>query len=186
MWEALGSIQSPLNARSKLMKQLTFVAVVALVMLMAFPFRVEAQDEPSDDFNFNFDLVSLMFTEEDGTRIDIGLFDPDTTEYSASVDSTVERITVDFTTTYEDHPNSSYFVFLSPWDASSSDDGHQVDLNFGKNLVMVTVDTGYLEAEDALKKYSVEITRGGAGAGGHSQLCSHPRRIYRSICGIGA
>ena len=153
MWEALSSFQSTISAQSKPVKQLALVGVVAFVLLMASPVGIEAHD-------VNFDLASLNFTDNNGTAIDIGSFDPDTTSYAASVDSTVERVTVDFTTTHDDWPYSSFFVFLSPSDASPSDDGHQVDLNYGTNLLMITVDTD-AEAGDALKKYGVEITRSG-------------------------
>ena len=102
-------------------------------------------------------LSSLSVSGQDGAAIDFGAFDPTDTTYSATVASTVEWVTVKATAAAGDWGE----VYIIPGDASSSDEGHQVDLSHGTNLVLIGVQSFNPQTGDGLNTYSVAITRDG-------------------------
>ena len=105
----------------------------------------------------NLDLASISVTDQNGTTIDIGTFAASTTSYTASVASTVERVTVEATA----KKPGGVRLQVAPADSQTGVDDHQVDLNYGKNLIVLAVHS-YSYFDSTLRVYTVEINRAGS------------------------
>ena len=110
-------------------------------------------------------LGSLSITDENGTAIDFGTFDPAVQTYSANVASTVERVTV----TARPESSSNVYVNLAPGDYGSDDnlwevEGRNVSLNHGRNLILIGVFSYWVD--EPLRVYTVEINRAGSATSG--------------------
>ena len=118
-------LQTMLSSRATHFWALAILAAVATILALAWPATLQAQSES------NVTLSSLSVSWVDGTAIDLGTFDPTVghTTYSATVASTVDRVTVDATVSSPEWTDVSF----GPRDASSHDDGHQVNLQYGTN-----------------------------------------------------
>ena len=112
-------------------------------------------------------LSSLSVSGVDGTAIDLGTFDPTDTTYSATVASTVNRVTVEATASSTDRVD----VYFGPIDASAHDDGYQVNLQYGTNLILIGV-FSWNQDHEVLNTYSVEITREGTAPAGSANIVS--------------
>ena len=92
-------------------------------------------------------------------------FDPETTQYTATVENTVERVTVTAAATDDSAATVAYLdangAVLA--DADDNSDGHQVDLAAGSNTVKVEV-----TAQDAVtvRTYTLAVTRQASSSGG--------------------
>ena len=106
--------------------------------------KVYSFNHPASD---NADLSSVTVSPRD-----IIGFDPDDTHYDVGVTSTVAQATI---TATKAHIYAT--VAITPADADTSADGHQVNLTAGRNLVLVTV-----TAQDGATTtiYEVYINRG--------------------------
>ena len=105
-------------------------------------------------------LGSLTVTDENGTAIDLGTFDPAEQTYSGDVASTVERVTV----TARPETDSGVYVNLTPGDNGSDDnlwevEGRNVRLNHGRNLILIGVYS--FRVDEPLRVYTIEINRAG-------------------------
>ena len=124
-------------------------------------------------------LSSLSVSGVDGTAIDLGTFDPTDTTYSATVASTVNRVTVDATVSLPEWTDVSF----GPRDASSHNDGHQVNLQHGTNLIVIGV-FSYTWDHEVLNTYSVEITREGTAPAGSANTVSIDSLYVHSETGV--
>ena len=124
-------------------------------------------------------LSSLSVSGVDGTAIDLGTFDPTDTTYSATVASTVARVTVDATVSLPEWTDVSF----GPRDASSHNDGHQVNLQHGTNLIVIGV-FSYTWDHEVLNTYSVEITREGTAPAGSANTVSIDSLYVHSETGV--
>ena len=150
---------------------------------LSWPVPLQAQSESSSN------LASISVSVVDGAAIDLGTFDPTETTYSATVASTVERVTVEATASSPDRAG----VYFGPRDASSVDVGHQVNLNYGTNLILISVSLRDEEKEGMLKTYSVEITREGTASAGsantvsiHAQYQHYEGDVYPAMASEGS
>ena len=150
MNKQIATIHTSIRNRANLSWTAAIVALVAIVVGVAWPTSLAAQDQPS------LELSSLSVTDQNGTTVSIGTFDPATTTYSGSVDSIVERIKIDAIAS----AGSSADVQTIPRDSQPGTPGHQVELSHGTNLILVSVDSYSIDA--VLKTYAVQIIRGGA------------------------
>ena len=107
-------------------------------------------------------LQLILVDDNGGTRIDIGDFDPLKRTYSAEVESTVEYVTIAHTAYPHGYSKSIETV---PSDARPTVAGHQVDLNHGKNLIVVAV---FDKFEPDVNVYRMEINRAGTAREGSS------------------
>ena len=87
----LVDLQTMLSSRATHFWVLVILAAVATILALAWPATLQAQSES------NVTLSSLSVSGVDGTAIDLGTFDPTDTTYSATVVSTVARVTVEAT-----------------------------------------------------------------------------------------
>lgn len=155
-------------ARGHFIWAVAILASLAIVVGAAWPTSLAAQNQPS------LDLSSLSVTDKNGTTVGIGTFDPATTTYSGSVDSTVESINVHAIAS----AGSSANVQTIPRDSQPGTSGHQVELSHGTNLILVSVDSSSIDA--VLKTYAVQIIRGGAAASGTANVVSINGGEYRA------
>ena len=168
MNKQIATIHTSIRNRANLSWTAAIVALVAIVVGVAWPTSLAAQNQPS------LDLSSLSVTDQTGTTVSIGTFDPATTTYSGSVDSTVERINVHAIAS----AGSSANVQTIPRDSQPGTSGHQVELSHGTNLILVSVDSSSIDA--VLKTYAVQIIRGGAAASGTANVVSINGGEYRA------
>ena len=152
-------LQTMLSSRATHFWVLVILAAVATILALAWPATLQAQSES------NVTLSSLSVSGVDGTAIDLGTFDPTDTTYSATVASTVARVTVEATA------SSTASVYFGPIDASSHDDGYQVNLQYGTNLILIGV-FSWEQDHEVLNTYSVEITREGTAPAGSANIVS--------------
>ena len=144
---------------------LALMALLAAAIGFASPNLLWAQSERT------LNLGSLTITDENGTAIDLGTFDPAVQTYSANVASTVERVTV----TARPESSSNVYVNLTPGDYGSDDnlwevEGRDVRLNHGRNLILIGV---YSYAVDGpLRVYTIEINRAGSATQGADNYIS--------------
>ena len=157
----LVDLQTMLSSRATHFWVLVILAAVATILALAWPATLQAQSES------NVTLSSLSVSGVDGTAIDLGTFDPTDTTYSATVTSTVNRVTVEATASSPDRAD----VNFGPIDASAHDDGYQVNLQYGTNLILIGVFSWYQDHE-VLNTYSVEITREGTAPAGSANIVS--------------
>ena len=157
----LVDLQTMLSSRATHFWVLVILAAVATILGLAWPATLQAQSES------NVTLSSLSVSGVDGTAIDLGTFDPTDTTYSATVTSTVNRVTVEATASSPDRAD----VNFGPIDASAHDDGYQVNLQYGTNLILIGVFSWYQDHE-VLNTYSVEITREGTAPAGSANIVS--------------
>ncbi len=146
------SSRTRLGPLAQLTRGSAIVLALAAVIAVLWPLEVWAQDAQSPD------LASLRVIDKRGATIDVGPFDPAVTTYSASVGSTIEHVTVRAyakSRSWDD-------VYISPGDSQTAS-GHQVELNHGVNLILVSVRNSVF---DKLKTYSVTITRAGSAPDG--------------------
>ena len=155
----LVDLQTMLSYRATHFWVLVILAAVATILALAWPATLQAQSES------NVTLSSLSVSGVDGTAIDLGTFDPTDTTYSATVASTVARVTVEATA------SSTASVYFGPIDASSHDDGYQVNLQYGTNLILIGV-FSWEQDHEVLNTYSVEITREGTAPAGSANIVS--------------
>ena len=157
----LVDLQTMLNSRATHFWVLVILAAVATILALAWPATLQAQSES------NVTLSSLSVSGVDGTAIDLGTFDPTDTTYSATVASTVNRVTVEATASSPDRVD----VYFGPIDASAHDDGYQVNLQYGTNLILIGV-FSWDQDHEVLNTYSVEITREGTAPAGSANIVS--------------
>ena len=138
--------------RRVLVLGIALALVFAVIYVLALPPGIGAQNSRT------LNLASLSVTDQNGASIDFGTFAASTTSYTASVASTVERVTV--AATAELSPSAGVHVMLAPHD-SWSRTGHQVHLNYGKNLIVIGVHS-YSSVQEPLRVYTVEINRAGS------------------------
>ena len=169
----LGDLQTILSSRATHFWALAILAAVATILALAWPATLQAQSES------NVTLSSLSVSWVDGTAIDLGTFDPTDTTYSATVASTVDRVTVDATVSSPEWTDVSF----GPRDASSHDDGHQVNLQYGTNLILIGV-FSYTWDHEVLNTYSVEITREGTAPAGSANTVSIDSLYVHSETGV--
>ena len=132
-------------------KQIWFLTLVALLITLigvGWPALLQAESVRT------LNLGSLSIADQNGTIIDIGIFDPEILSYSIEVTSTVDRVTVAATA-----EGSDAGVRIAPEDRDSAE-GHQVSLSHGQNIIIVGV-TSWLLFEP-LRTYTVEINRAGS------------------------
>ena len=125
-------------------------ALAAIISLL-WSVEVQAQDPHSRG------LASLRVIDKRGATIDVGTFDPAVTNYSATVGSAIERVTVRAFTKVGPWAD----VYISPGD-SQTVSGHQVELSYGVNLILVSVYGHPVIDEGSISVYSVTITRAGS------------------------
>ena len=143
-----GILRARLSNRMNQIWVLAIVVAFATTVALVWPVHLQAQD--SD----NLDLSALTVTDQDGTTVNIGTFDPATKSYTTSVASTVTHVTIDASASAGSWAN----IYISPRDAKSGV-GHQVELSHGTNLILVSVNSFSIEQE--LNTYSVAITKAG-------------------------
>ena len=131
--------------------------VISIIVAQVWPTGVQAQDA------FSSDLSSLRITDQSGAIVDIGTFDPAVTTYSASVDSTTERVTIRASASAQSWAE----VFILPGDSPRVHGRRvqEVELSHGANLILVNVKQSPLRKQ-GLKTYSVTITRAGSAPDG--------------------
>ena len=168
MNKQIATINTSIRNRANLSWTAAIVALVAIVVGVAWPTSLAAQNQPS------LDLSSLSVTDQNGATVSIGAFDPATATYSGSVDSTVESINVHAIAS----AGSSANVQTIPRDSQPGTSGHQVELSHGTNLILVSVDSSSIDA--VLKTYAVQIIRGGAAASGTANVVSINGGEYRA------
>ena len=160
MNKRVAALHTSIWARVNPFWAVAFLASVAIIVGAAWPTSLAAQNQPS------LDLSSLSVTDQNGTTVSIGTFDPATTSYSGSVASTVERVTVDVTS----NSGSYAETYVMPMDSQPETPGHQVDLIHGTNLILVSLHS--FSIDENLKTYAVEITRVGTGTSGAANTIS--------------
>ena len=98
-------------------------------------------------------LSDLTLEDEDGNSIDIlpSPFSSSTTEYTASVASTVSKVTV-----FANPVDSNAVALIFGEDDTHRSGQRDIDLSFGDNLIRVTV---YAEDASTTKTYSLTVTR---------------------------
>ena len=143
-----GILRARLSNRMNQIWVLAIVVAFATTVALVWPVHLQAKD--SD----NLDLSALTVTDQDGTTVNIGTFDPATKSYTTSVASTVTHVTIDASASAGSWAN----IYISPRDAKSGV-GHQVELSHGTNLILVSVNSFSIEQE--LNTYSVAITKAG-------------------------
>ena len=113
-----------------------------------------------DDDRSKPTLRSLSLTDQNGTAVATGEFDPDRTSYSGTVGSEATHVTVTRATTQA----SDFVSRVLPPDSQPDVDGHQVALQHGANLISVIVATFY---DDVVISgtYDVVVTRAGSPSG---------------------
>ena len=144
---------------------LALMALLAAAIGFASPNLLWAQSERT------LNLGSLTITDENGTAIDLGTFDPAVQTYSANVASTVERVTV----TARPESSSNVYVNLTPGDYGSDDnlwevEGRDVRLNHGRNLILIGVYSYVVDGP--LRVYTIEINRAGSATQGADNYIS--------------
>ena len=169
----LVDLQTMLSSRATHFWALAILAAVATIFALVWPATLQAQSES------NVTLSSLSVSGVDGTAIDLGTFDPTDTTYSATVASTVNRVTVDATVSLPEWTDVSF----GPRDASSHNDGHQVNLQHGTNLIVIGV-FSYTWDHEVLNTYSVEITREGTAPAGSANTVSIDSLYVHSETGV--
>ena len=129
------SFRTKLGARTNLIWGSAIVFALATIMALVWPMGVQAQDAYSSD------LAYISITDQNGATIDVGAFDPAVTAYSASVGSTIERVTI------RASASAQYWakIYISPGDSQTAS-GHQVELNHGANLILVSGVPAYSQA----------------------------------------
>ena len=113
------------------------------------PTVLPAQTGPS------LNLTSLSLNDQNDATVSIGSFDPATTAYTATVDSTTERVTISASAS----AGSKARIYIFPED-TQTDSGHQVELNHGANVILISVHS--FNIDQHLNTYSVTITKGGS------------------------
>ena len=156
----MGHLQKTMRSRTNLIFAVLLLVAGAVISAVAWPAVLQAQNTSS------LNLSSLSVTDQNGTTVSIGTFDPATTTYSGSVASTVERVTVDVTS----NSGSYAETYVMPMDSQPETPGHQVDLIHGTNLILVSLHS--FSIDENLKTYSVEITRVGTGTSGAANTIS--------------
>ena len=136
-------------------KQLVSLSI-ALALVLTILYSLAWTPSIGAQGDSNLDLASLSVTDQNGTTIDIGTFAASTTSYSADVASTVEHITVKATAKKQ----GGVYVLVAPADSQTGVEDHQVDLNYGKNLIVFAVHS-YSYFDSTLRVYTVEINRAG-------------------------
>ena len=113
-----------------------------------------------DDDYYKTTLASLSLTDQNGTAVAFGEFDPDQTSYTADVASEAAHLTVApfLTQTAAWH----LITIVLPSDGQTEADGHQVALNHGVNLITVVVMSPDWDDKAIWGTYSVSVTRAGA------------------------
>ena len=154
MTKLLLAVHTIANGRTKLIWAFALAALLATAIGVASPQFTLAQSERT------LNLGSLTVTDENGTAIDLGTFDPAVLTYSGDVASTVERVTV----TARPETDSGVYVNLTPGDYGSDDnlwevEGRNVRLNHGRNLILIGVYS--FRVDEPLRVYTVEINRAG-------------------------
>ena len=98
-------------------------------------------------------LSDLTLEDENGNGIDISPspFSSSTTEYNASVASTVSKVTV-----FADPVDSDAVALIFVEDHTHRSNRKDIDLSFGDNLIRVTV---YAEDASTTKTYNLTVTR---------------------------
>ena len=150
---------------------LTIMALSAAVIGVASPTLIWAQSEATPNREPTLNLGSLSITDENGTAIDLGTFDPAVLTYSGDVASTVERVTV----TARPETDSGVYVNLTPGDYGSDDnlwevEGRNVRLNHGRNLILIGAYSFWVD--EPLRVYTVEINRAGSATPGAENYIS--------------
>ena len=105
-----------------------------------------------DDYG-KLNLAEISVTDSSGAVLDIGTFDPTETSYVGSVGSTVEYVTIAATESIH-----SIRSTILPGDSNPDIAGHQVDLSYGTNQIIVVV----TRWEDGVNTYGLEINRAGS------------------------
>ena len=149
-------VQTMVHARMTRILAGAFALAIAVATSATGPSMLLAQ---SDN---NLDLVSLNLTDQDGQVVSIGAFQPGNTAYTANVASTVTHVTVSASTHVAHNAlanaHSRARIYISPKDAQPTS-GHQVELNHGANVILVSVH--FFEIDQPLKTYSVTVTKAG-------------------------
>ena len=157
----MGHLQKSMRSRTILIFVVLLLVAGAVMSAVAWPAVLQAQNTSS------LNLSSLSVTDQNGTTVSIGTFDPATTTYSGSVASTVERITVEAVAS----AGAPADIHMAPLDSQPATSGHQVDLSHGTNLILVSVHSFHID--EVLKTYSVlQITRAGTAASGTANTVS--------------
>ena len=143
------------------------VVVLTAILTLTWP-----SEKPAQGWWGNAPALSdLSITDQDGTTIELvyrmpyfasgfTLAHSDTLEYvwsySADVASSVETVTIDATV-----KRSSESHFISPADSQPQVEGHQVSLNHGTNIIVISV-LPEMGGQYYFVDYSIEITRAGS------------------------
>ena len=156
MTKLLLAVHTIANGRTRLIWAFALAALLATAIGVAPPQFTLAQSEPT------LNLGSLSITDENGTAIDLGTFDPAVLTYSGDVASTVERVTV----TARPESSPGVYVNLTPGDYGSDDnlwevEGRDVRLNHGRNLILIGV-YAFGAVAEPLRVYTIEINRAGS------------------------
>ena len=130
---------------------------IALALVLTILYSLAWTPSIGAQGDSNLDLASISVTDQNGATVDIGTFAASTTSYSANVASTVERVTVKATA----KKPGGVSVQVAPADSQTGVDDHQVDLNYGKNLIVLAVHS-YSLIDPTLRVYTVEINRAGS------------------------
>ena len=128
---------------------LALMAFLATVVAIEGPTVLQAQTERT------LNLGSLSIADPNGTTVDIGTFESTTRTYSAEVADSMEQVTVSAAA----ESASDVHVYISPGDSQRNSDGHQVNLNHGKNIIFVATHSFWVD--ETLRVYTIEINRAG-------------------------
>ena len=108
-------------------------------------------------------LESLTVTNQNGAFVNLGTFDPEVTSYSGDVATTSDYVTVVAA-------DCRWGISILPLDAQPSVSGHQVELSYGNNLIIVSASSK--SANPGRRNYSVYINRPGSAAEGTARVVS--------------
>ena len=107
-----------------------------------------------DDYDkLNLADISVIYR---GAVVDIGTFDPTVTSYTGNVGSTVEYVTIAAT-----EPSHSIRAAILPGDSNPDSAGHQVDLSYGTNQIIVVAQPSGRGGQ-RINTYSLHINRAGS------------------------
>ena len=142
---------------NKLVKHRNLTLIVGLAIFLATVLALAVPAETRAQEGRTLDLATLSVTDQNGTKIDVGTFAAATKSYSADVATTVERVTV----TATPKEDVGVYVRMAPNDSQTDVADHQIDLNYGKNLIIIGV-YSYSYVPEPLQVYTVEIDRAGS------------------------
>ena len=154
MTKLLLTVHTIANGRTKLIWAFALAAFLATAIGVASPNLLWAQSEPT------LNLSSLSITDQNGTAIDLGTFDPTVLAYSANVASTAESVTVSATA----ESGKDAYIYISPGNyilpgTSDTTASHQVDLSHGTNTILISVHS--FKITEPLKTYTLLVSRSG-------------------------